>query len=219
MTNIILADKNGLEREGIASLLENISGYRVIAQCSNGRDVVKEVSRLRPQIALLDLILPELNGIDAARQIGRLRTGTRVILMITHPGDVSLAEMIEAGISGCFVKSGSVEELEDAVRNPAGSMLGASGLPGERFSPSIAPGRHSNTLTNREREILQLVGEGNSTKQIAEKLRIASTTVKTHRDHIMEKLDAHDIAGLTRASIRLRLVSPEYRVTRNYLQA
>jgi two-component system, NarL family, response regulator NreC len=212
MTNILLADGNELVREGIVSLLENFPGNRVVARCSNGRQAVQEVDRIRPDLALIDLSLPELNGIDAARQISRTRNRnrTRVILMLGYEGEVSIAEMAHAGVSGYVVKEGSLSDLGSVVREPGRTMNQlARRADGSLLHPGVE--RRSNELTNREREILQLIGEGNSSKQIATKLNISSTTVKTHRDNIMEKLDAHDIAGLTRASICLKLVSADYR--------
>jgi DNA-binding NarL/FixJ family response regulator len=211
MTNILLADGNELVRQGIVSLLENLPGNRVVARCSDGRQAVQEVDRIRPDLALIDLALPELNGIDAARQISqtRRRNRTRVILMIGYEGEVSIAEMAHAGVSGYFVKEGSLSDLESVVLEPGRTMNQLGRRDGSLLHPGVVCPR--NELTNREREILQLIGEGNSSKQIATKLNISSTTVKTHRDNIMQKLDAHDIASLTRASICLKLVSADYR--------
>jgi len=212
MADIVLADGSELVREGIVSLLENFPGVNVVARCSDGRQAVQEVERFRPHLALIDLSLPELNGIDAARQISRSRTRnrTRVILMIGHAGEVSLSDMVNAGVSGCFVKEGSLKELENAVRHPNATLPPLASV-GEAGLHNSGTGRMGCELTNREREILQLIGEGNPSKQIAAKLNISSTTVKTHRDNIMQKLAAHDVASLTRASIRLRLVSADYR--------
>ena len=214
MKEIILADGNELIREGIAALLERLPDCHVIAQYPGGQELIKETERLRPDVAVVDSSLPELNGVDSARVISRQLSQIIIILMLGYPGEVPVNEMVDAGVSGCISKCGPVEELERAVMlsSPRRFYIGREYVE-MRAGSRLQMHQHNDRegqLTHREREILQLIGEGNSSKEIANKLNISTTTVKTHREHLMDKLEVREIAGLTRESIRLNLVRVDH---------
>jgi DNA-binding NarL/FixJ family response regulator len=212
MIGIVLADNHELVREGIASLLNMVPGFRVVSQCTNGRQLIKRIKTLYPNIAVIDMSLPELNGLDGAKYIRKIHPAIRVIAITDNPDEVSMREMISAGISGYVVKSGRVKDLIEAIRKGSARKIYLS----EEIRQAHSLRRQMNgdseaghALTKREREILKLIGEGNSSKEIASKLNISETTVKTHRNHLMDKLNVREVAGLTRESIRLRLVRVE----------
>ena len=191
MTTIILADDHDLVRKSIASLLHQISDFHVVSQCENGRQLISDVERLRPHVAIVDISMSELNGIDAARQIRRLSPRTRIIALSIHTDEAHIRAMIESGISGYVVKSGAADDLVEAIRYGSRGKI--------YFSPEIAETAENiqndedkstassteRSLTQREREILQLIAEGCSSVEIAGKLSISETTVKTHRNHLM----------------------------------
>lgn len=213
MIGIVLADNHELVREGIASLLNMVPDFKVISQCTNGRQLIKRIKSMYPNIAIIDMSLPELNGLDGAKYIRKINPSIRVIAISDNPDEVSMREMMNAGISGYIIKSGRVKDLIDAIRNGSAQKIYLSDEVRRRHSLR----RHKNgdsdaghALTQREREILKLIGEGNSSKEIAGKLNISETTVKTHRNHLMDKLSVRDVAGLTRESIRLRLVRVDW---------
>lgn len=214
MTTIVLADDHDLVRESIASMLCQIPGFSVLAQCRNGRQLIQTVENLRPDVAVVDISMSELNGIDAARQIRKLSPRTRVIALSIHTDEAYIRDMIESGVAGYVIKSGAAKDLIEAIRyGSRGKIYFSREIAetaekiryGERKDKDqICPGeRH---LTQREREILQLIAEGSSSVEIAGKLNISETTVKTHRNHLMDKLGVHDVAGLTRQAIRLKLI-------------
>ncbi|MDQ3323178.1 MAG: response regulator transcription factor [Acidobacteriota bacterium] len=218
MTTIIIADDHQLLRESISSLLREVPNFNIVSQCENGRQLLKEVEQLRPNVVVTDITMSELNGIDATRQIRKISPGTRVVALSVHAEETYIRDMIDAGISGYVVKSGAAADLVAAIRSgsrgkvyfsreisdTAQKIQNKDG--GYRHKTACSPEK---TLTGREREILQLIGEGCSSVQIANKLYISESTVKTHRNNLMDKLDVRDVAGLTRNAIRLKLVYVE----------
>jgi two-component system response regulator NreC len=209
MIGIVLADDHELVREGIASLLNMVPDFKVVSQCTNGRQLIRRIKSLYPNIAIVDVSLPELNGLDGAKYIRKINPSTRVIAISNHPDEVSMRELVNAGISGFVVKSGSVKDLIEAIRKGSAGNIYLSDEVRRRHSFRRQMNGDSDAghaLTRREREILKLIGEGNSSRHIAAMLNISETTVKTHRNHLMDKLNVRDVAGLTRESIRLRLV-------------
>ncbi len=217
MITIVIADDHELVRESVASLLREVPGFNIVSQCSNGRQLVKIVDTFHPNVAVVDVSMPELNGIDTARQICKASPATRIIALSVYTEEAYIRDMINAGISGYVVKSGAAKDLVEAIRKGSRGKV--------YFSEEIADvaGRIQNTignhkrgsllterpLTQREREVLQLIGEGRSSVEIAFKLYISETTVKTHRNNLMDKLNVRDVAGLTRQAIRLKLVYVE----------
>jgi DNA-binding NarL/FixJ family response regulator len=217
ITTIVLADDHELVRESIASMLEEVPDFKIIGQCSNGRQLLELVKRSPPQVAIIDVSMPELNGVDAARQIREISPATRIIALSMFIDEAYIRDMISAGVSGYIAKSGATKDLVEAIRKGSRGKVYFSSEIAEAVErirspigrPGFEPLSAERQLSRREREILQLIGEGRSSKEIAGLLNISETTVKTHRNHLMEKLNVRDIAGLTRSAIRLKLVRVE----------
>jgi len=215
MIGIVLADNSEMVREGIASLLNKVPDFNVVRQCSDGHELIDSVTTLCPAIAVVDTSLPEFSSIEAATRIRSASPTTRVIAISSNPNNFNLAEMTRVGIMGYVPKSGTVNELIAAIRQGSKNKIYVSETTAERLRSS-ATGRIKNgsvpapvSLTPRETEILMLVAEGNSSKLIANRLCISENTVKTHRNHLMDKLGVRDVAGLTREAFRLKLINIE----------
>ncbi len=217
MISIVIADDHELVRESVVSLLREVANFNVVGQCSNGRQVVEMVTRFRPNVAVIDISMPELNGIDAARQIRKINPSTRIIALSIYTERAYIQDMINAGVSGYVIKSGAVQDLIKAINTGSrGKIYFSREISDTAEEIQNNKGNHKNgsaralrPLTQREREVLQLIGEGFSSVQIASKLNIGETTVKTYRNNLMDKLQVRDVASLTRQAIRLRLVHVE----------
>jgi DNA-binding NarL/FixJ family response regulator len=217
MTSIVLADDHELIRESVASLLREVPNFHIVSQCINGRQLIKSVDRFHPNVVITDISMPELNGVEAVKQIRKISPATRIIALSIYIDEVYIKNMIDAGVSGYVVKSGAARDLIEAIRNGSrGKLFFSSTI--EDVAAKIQNSKNNNKevslvtkhmLTTREREVLQLIGEGFSSTEIGLKLNISVTTVKTHRNNLMDKLYVRDIAGLTRHSIRLKLVNVE----------
>jgi len=208
MRRIVLADDHQLVRAGLRSLLEKEPGMEVVAEASDGREAVSLVTRLTPDLAILDIGMPNLNGIEATRQICAEVPQTKVLALSMHASAPYVSKMFEAGASGYILKDSAYEELLQAVRTV---MVGRiylgkdiTGVVVEDYvrRSAAAPQVAETRLTPREREIAQMLAEGRSTKEIAGKLVVSVKTVETHRQHIMEKLKISSIAELTKYAIR-----------------
>jgi len=210
---ILVADDHGIVRKGLRSLLERSRGWQVCAEASNGRDAVEQARLLKPDIAILDVTMPILNGVEAARQIRRISPNTEVLILSMHESDVLLRESVEAGAKGYLLKEDADSDLLAAVEalcrharyySPKISdSLPAPALAGKGDGRTVAPrGR----LTPREREIVQLLAEGKSNKEVATLLAISAKTVETHRANVMLKLNLHSITDLVRYAIRNVLI-------------
>ncbi len=217
MTTIVIADDHELVRESIASLLREVPSFNIVSQCTNGRQLVKLVDRFRPNVAVVDISMPELNGIDAARQIRKISPSTRIIALSVYTDEAYIRDMINAGISGYVVKCGAAKDLIEAINTGSRGKIYFSreiADTAERIQNKNGKYKKGSSLikrppTPREREVLQLIGEGYSSLEIASKLYISETTVKSHRNNLMDKLNVRDVAGLTRQAIRLKLVHVE----------
>jgi two-component system response regulator NreC len=210
-TTIVLADDHGLVRESIASLLRAVPDFQVVGQCANGRQLLELVERLLPDVAVVDVSMPELNGIEAARQLRDISHKTRVIALSAYIDEAYIRDMLDAGVVGYIVKSGAAKDLIQAIRIASRGRVYFSQeikkIANEVGSEGRATGEYSlRPLSQREREILQLIAEGKSSKEIGSSLGISENTVKTHRNNIMGKLNVRDVAGLTREAIKLKLV-------------
>lgn len=213
---IVLADDHLLVMAGIRSLVESLDGVKIVAQASNGREAVTLSHEHRPDLVVMDISMKELNGIEATAQIKADLPETRVLILSMHTTEDFVRRAIKAGASGYLVKDSAPLELKMAIeaimRNEvylsprvskhlvSGFLGGGSGEPG---------GSTLDSLTPRQREILQMIAEGKSTKEIAYQLDVSVKTIETHRAALMERLGIHDVAGLVIYAVRNGLVSVE----------
>jgi DNA-binding NarL/FixJ family response regulator len=213
---ILIADDHDLMRRGIRALLESHAGWTVCAEAQNGREAVERAIELKPDIAVLDITMPELNGIDAAQRVQKDSPATKILMLSMHYSEQLVAQLVQAQIRGYVVKSDSDRDLERAVEALArGKFFFTPLATKEMLATVVARSSHSeevepvdNRLTSREREIMQLLSEGKSTKELASILGISTKTAETHRSHIMRKLEIHNVAGLVRYAVRNRIVEP-----------
>jgi len=205
---VLLADDHMVVRQGLRALLEAEPDIRVVGEAENGRQAVQLTKRLQPQVVVLDMAMPLLNGLEATRQIMRDIPNTKVLILSSYSDDEYVQEVIEQGAIGYLVKQTAANDLLQAIRHAhQGKAF---------FSPSIAkrlvdqgreafarggPKKPRRRLTSREAEVLQLIAEGQPNKQIAAELAISIKTVEKHRQQVMNKLNIHDVAGLTRHAI------------------
>jgi len=208
-TRVLVADDHPVVRQGLKSLLTR-EGFSVVGEAADGREALRQVEALHPDVALLDLAMPSLNGLDAAREIMQSSAGTKVVILTQHAEEPYILEALRAGVHGYVLKSQSVSDVVQAIRDvtrgklyvsPTISEVVVSAYRGQTRLPA-------DLLTTREREVLQLVAEGKSTKMIAEILGIAQKTAESHRSHLMVKLGIHQVAGLVRYAVRRGLVQP-----------
>ena len=211
-TRIILADDHSLVRAGIRSLLEHIDTVSVIGETGDGRNVLRLVKEHQPDIVLLDIALPSLNGLEVAGRVSRDYPDTRVIMLSMHANEEYVLHALRAGASGYLLKDAATAELEIAIR----SVVHGKTYLSPRISKTLIDQYLDNNinrtqsplerLTARQREILQLVAEGHTTRQIADLLSVSVKTVETHRAQLMDRLEIRDVPGLVRYAIRTGLI-------------
>lgn len=213
---VLIADDHGLVRAGLRMIVEQIDGFEVVAEAADGREAVALARRLEPDIVMIDLTMPLLNGLEAIPLIRRHVPAARVIVLSMHATEQHVAAALRAGAVGYVVKDAAVDELADALAAAVeGGFFVSRQVAAHVRNAFVAPAGESGDgdgigrLTQRQREVLQLIAEGHSTRDIARLLFISIKTVETHRAEIMRRLDIHDVAGLTRLAIRSGLVSPE----------
>lgn len=210
MVRIVVVDDHFIFLEGVKKLFEDESGYQVVGTASDGREGVALIKTLQPDIAILDITMPGLNGLDAARAISKVSPLTKTIVLTMHNEEPYVNEALNAGVHGYVIKSQTAGDLLRAAKEVAAGRV--------YLSPGIARividgYRHdhkneTDALSMREREVLQLIAEGHKTKEVASRLGISVKTAESHRTRIMTKLDIHETAGLVRYAIRRGLVSP-----------
>jgi DNA-binding NarL/FixJ family response regulator len=200
-------------RDGIRMILEAQHDLQVVGEAESGSEAVALCVRLRPQIAVLDIAMPGLNGLEAAQQIGEQSPGTRVIILSMHEGEEYLREALRAGVAGYVLTRAAATELVNAIRavSSGDAYLAPSltrTLIGGYMRGGESPRTSIDELTERELDVLKLVAEGMTNRQIALELNISIKTVQSHRTNIMEKLDLHDRTELVRYAIRRGLIKP-----------
>lgn len=204
---ILLADDHAVLRQGLRALLER-EGFEVVGEASDGWEAVKLCAKFRPDVALLDVTMPLLNGIDAAREIGKTSPATRLVLLTMHTEDHLVLESLRSGVRGYVLKTRAADELIQAIRAVCkGEMYLTQSISRTIVQAFLAKDTLPDSpLTDRERQVLQLVAEGKTTKEIASLLGISVKTAESHRSNIMEKLNIHETAGLVRYAIRSGLI-------------
>lgn len=218
---VVLAEDHQIVREGLRSLLQHAPDIQVVGEAESGRQAVALVRKLKPAVVVMDIAMPLLNGLEAARQIQADSAGTRILILSAHGDDAYVEQALELGASGFLLKQSSSQDLALAIR--------AVERGGTYFSPTVSrrrarreqesvqcgrsPRGKNNRLSPREREVLQLIAEGKPNKQVAAELGVSFKTVDKHRQHLMSKLDIHDIAGLTRYAVAEGIIESNVRLS------
>jgi DNA-binding NarL/FixJ family response regulator len=213
-TKVMLVDDHTLVRAGIRLLLEKVAGIAVVGEAKDGREALELLKTGPADVVLMDIAMKGLNGLDATLQVKRAHPDTHVIILSMHASEEYVMQALRAGASGYLLKDSALLELERAItavqRGETYLSSPISKQVVENYMRRVGGERTGlSLLTARQREILQLIAEGNSTKQIASLLALSVKTVETHRAQIMERLDIRDVSGLTRYAIRNGLVSSE----------
>jgi len=211
---ILLADNHGILRQGIQALIEKHSDMEVVGQANNGLTAVEMTRKLRPDVVLMDVTMPELNGIEATRRIRKELPEVKVLALSIHARREFVLDMINAGVSGYMLKECVLDDLIQAINTVVAGQSYLSPritrivLEGVAESNAFAlRGRHCEALTPRERQVLQLLTEGKSAKQIASQLALSVKTIEANRRQIMEKTDSNNLADLTKYAIRQGLTT------------
>jgi len=210
---VLIVDDHAIVRDGIKAAIEALGGFSVVGEAENGKEAVSRTRELNPDVVIMDIGMPVLNGIEATRQIVKTVPGTRVLMLSMHNDEKYIFQSLKAGATGYVLKGSGMVELVDAIRSVRG------GNP--YFSPSVSrkimdsylsdedtkkKGGRADILTGREREVLQLIAEGYSNVKIAELIGISPKTVETHRSNMMKKLGVHDVAGLVKYAIKQGII-------------
>ena len=218
---VLLADDHQIVREGLRSLLEHEHDIEVVGEAETGRQAVQLTRKLRPEVVVMDIAMPWLNGLEATRQIRKAFPDTKVLILSAHSDEAYVEQVVMLGAAGFLLKQASSSVLAEAIRTV---QQGNSFFSFPVFRPltrreqdSSFRGRQfkskSNRLSSREVEVLQLIAEGKPNKQVAAELGVSFKTVDKHRQHLMSKLNIHDIAGLTRYAIGEGIIESTVRVT------
>ena len=211
MIRVALSDDSPEMRVTLRLLLGLSKNIEVVCEASNGQEALRLIKVLQPNIVLMDITMPELNGLEAAKQIAKEFPDVRILILSMHANEEYVKLALQVGAAGYLLKGADASELELAIRSVArgeaylspgvSKQLVQQCLQGEKGKPGLL-----DPLTSRQREILQLVAEGLSTKEIAHKLNLSTKTVETHRTQLMERLDIHNVSGLVRYAIRIGLI-------------
>jgi len=209
---VLIADDHNLFRAGVRGLLKGFGGIEVTGEAVNGHEAVARATEQRPDVLLMDVGMPLLNGIEAAERVRAAIPTTRVIILSMHTGEEHVMRALKAGAAGYVLKDAQPDELERAVRQVAGGEAYLSPAVSKYLvSYARGDGRRSDLerLTSRQREVLQLIAEGYTTKGIAARLKVSVKTVETHRAQLMERLAIREVAGLVRFALRCGLIDQE----------
>jgi RNA polymerase sigma factor (sigma-70 family) len=210
---ILLADDHGLMRAGLRALLDQVDGMEVVAEAATGREAVRLARESNPDVVLMDIAMPDINGIDATRQIHQEVPAAKIIGLSMHRSGEFVVSILKAGASGFLLKTCVSDDLTRAIRDVMANKtyLGSetASVVAETYLRRDGASTAADTLTPRQREVLQLYAEGLATKEIATRIGRSVKTIEMHRQHIMEKLQMHSLAELTKYAIRKGLVSLE----------
>lgn len=214
-TSVLLVDDHRMVREGLRAILEKDGSFSIVGEASSGREAIQLAQELLPNVIVMDIAMSDMNGIEATRQIRTLLPDTRVVALSSHSDRRYVKAILEAGASGYVLKANAYDEL---VRGVDAARQGLKYLCAEVTSAIVEnslreglAGSVYEILGAREREVLQLLAEGLTSSQIAQRLSVATSTVETHRRNIMRKLDVHNVAELTKYAIREGLTPLEER--------
>ena len=218
---VLLAEDHTIVREGLIALLKLEEDIEVIAEAENGRQAAALVAKLMPDVVVMDIAMPMLNGMEAARQIMHAHPAAKILILSAHSDDAYVEQVMALGAYGYLIKQSSAKVLPEAIRKVHQGH--------KCFSPTISkrlkehgkkardrgdlPGKAAAKLTSRETEVLQLIAEGKANKETAEELHISVKTVEKHRQSLMEKLNIHDTAGLTRHAIATGIIESSVQAT------
>ena len=213
---ILIVDDHDLMRRGVRTLLESHAGWEVCGEAKTGREAVQMSEELKPDIIILDISMPDLNGVEAAKRIRKTSAGVEILILSMHYSEQLIREIVDAGVRGYIVKSDSDRDLLIAVETlakhkPFFTPRATEVILGNFSSGGPAapvPELVSDRLTSREREIVQLLAEGKSSKEVASSLGISVKTAETHRANIMRKLELHSVSELVRYAVRNQIIEP-----------
>ncbi|MBI3896667.1 MAG: response regulator transcription factor [Gammaproteobacteria bacterium] len=209
---VLLADDHSLFRAGIQALLMQIDGVQVVGEADTGRKALEMARAHTPDVVLMDIAMPEMNGLDTAARLTKEFPGVRVIMLSMHAGEEYVMQALRAGASGYLLKDAATSELELAVRAVARGETYLTPTISKRviddyLMRTTGTSNSTDQLTKRQREILQLIAKGYTSKEMAQMLNLSPKTIETHRTQLMKQLDIHDVAGLVRYAIRVGLVT------------
>ncbi len=209
---VIVADDHTLVRAGFCSLVRHIPGVEVVAEAQDGHEALDLIAEHRPDIVLLDITMPRLNGLDVAARVVESHPHVRVIILSMHPDEEYVLRALRIGVAGYLIKDAGTQELEMAIESVAQGKTFLSPSISEKVAQYVrrVGDGSEEVLTSRQREVLQLIAEGLTNREIAEILGISVKTVESHRTHLMNRLEIHDVAGLVRYAIRIGLVDMTY---------
>ena len=210
---VLLVEDHNLVRAGIRSLLDSFQDIDVVGEAANGRDALRMTRQLGPEVVLMDISMPELNGMEATGRLKKCCPDSKVLMLSMHNDEEYVAQSLRAGARGYLVKDAATKELELAIHTLARGEIYISSSVSmsvvDKLMADDSDGSALNQLTSRQREILQLVAEGCSTREIAERLSLSIKTVETHRTHLMERLEITDVPGLVRFALKAGLIQSD----------
>ena len=211
---LLIADDHEVVRRGIRALIQEQAGWQIAAEANDGRDAVTKAAECQPDVAILDITMPSLNGLDAAKQIAKLAPRTKILILTIHDSDQLIPKVLEAGARGYILKTDAGRDLIVAVKallsnktffTPKVAQIVMDGYLGKK---PRSVGEEFSQITGREREVVQLLAEGKSSKEVANALGISVKTAETHRANIMRKLEMHSVSELVRYAVKNQMIEP-----------